>query len=81
MVLFCDSMTDVRQLEVLLKLLHSVGSQLAEDGQAAYHRAWGRHFLEDWRSLELLVQGLDEVEEVPATESLVEEPPVQATEV
>jgi hypothetical protein len=76
-------MADVRQLEVLLKLLHSVGSQLAE-AEGAYHRAWGRHLLEDWRGLELLTDklrttGLDEVEEVPATESLVEETPVQAT--
>lgn len=50
---------EARQLSVLLKLLHSVGSQLAESQDGAYHRAWGRHLLEDWRGLELMAQRLE----------------------
>lgn len=51
---------EARQLSVLLKLLHSVGSQLADGGGGAYHRAWGRHLLEDWRALALIAQRLED---------------------
>ena len=43
------------QFEQMLVLLHEVGTRLAQEG-GAYHRAWGRHLLEDWRALELIAQ-------------------------
>jgi hypothetical protein len=62
----------------LLSMMWTFADRLTRSDKAS-ERTWGKHLLDDWRSLELLVQGLDEVEEVPATESLVEETPVQAT--
>jgi hypothetical protein len=43
-------------------LLHGVGLELQRSSRAA-DQAWGRHLLEDWRSLELLADRLDEQSE------------------
>jgi hypothetical protein len=40
-------------LDELLRHLHQVGTLLAQSSRAS-DRTWGRHLLEDWRSLELL---------------------------
>ena len=43
------------RLALLVQLLQTVGGELAASDKAL-ERAWGRHLLEDWRSLELLAQ-------------------------
>jgi hypothetical protein len=57
----------VKHFNELLMLLHGVGLELLQSTRAS-ERAWGRHLLEDWRSLELLAQSKDEVE--PPSESV-----------
>lgn len=45
------------ELEVLLDSMYTVGHALAQS-EVAMQRAWGKHLLEDWRSLDLLRQKL-----------------------
>lgn len=58
-------MSYAEALDQLLLSLHAVGTKLSE-ADGANHRAWGRHLLEDWRSLELIAEKLREVEDVDA---------------
>jgi hypothetical protein len=48
----------VKHFNELLLLLHAVGLEL-EKSERASEQVWGRHLLEDWRSLELLAQSRD----------------------
>lgn len=52
-------MTPAAQIDLLLDLMHSVGTRLSES-DSANQQAWGRHLLEDWRTLELLADKLAE---------------------
>jgi hypothetical protein len=51
-------MTD---FEKLLYLLHKIGTDWAESGSAS-QQVWGRHLVEDWRTLELLAPKLAQAE-------------------
>jgi hypothetical protein len=66
------------RLSGLLREMHAAGIEL-KDSSKALERAWGRHLLEDWRSLELLGERLDGRHESPGTEeaSLLQDEPVQ----
>jgi hypothetical protein len=59
----------VKHFNELLMLLHAVGLELCQRERAS-ERAWGRHLLEDWRSLELLAQSKDEGQVEPPSESV-----------
>lgn len=46
----------VKHFNDLLLLLHAVGLELEKSSKVS-EQVWGKHLLEDWRSLELLAQG------------------------
>lgn len=53
-----DQPDEQRAMEQLLPVLLTAANVLAESERGALARAWGRHLLEDWRSLELLAERL-----------------------
>jgi hypothetical protein len=59
----------VKHFNDLLLLLHAVGLEL-EKSERVSEQVWGRHLLEDWRSLEILAQSRDTGEVEPPSESV-----------
>lgn len=59
--------TPINQFDVMLELMHDMGNWLTEQ-DGAYYRAWGRHLLDDWRSLELVAEKVKELAPEPKDE-------------
>lgn len=49
------ALSDREMLIVLVRLMRLVGANL-QNANSARRKAWGKHLLEDWKSLQLLAE-------------------------